>query len=97
MKARQIGNISFTEVSYDKFTKLPKEEQIDKVYNSLNPKDRRQAEKLLAHIPNGNIVSGNEQEVQEDNGTDATGGSGGDNPDTSAGGKANKRGGTSTR
>lgn len=64
---KKIGNISFTEEGYEEFKTLSKEEQVEKVYNSLNPKDYKRAEKLLAHIPNGNISSGVQQDATEDN------------------------------
>lgn len=79
MKSREIGNISFTEASYDKFTKLTKEQQIEKVYNSLNPKDRKQAEKLLAHIPNGNISGRVQEEAEQDNTASSSAGDAKDN------------------
>lgn len=52
-KTRKIGGISFSAEGYEKFVSLSKEEQIEQVYNSLNPKDRVQAEELLSRIPNG--------------------------------------------
>lgn len=91
MKTLKIGPISFTEKGYEKFITLTKEEQIEKVYNSLSPKDRKRAEQLLKDIPHGTegINGGNEQEAQEDKREHAAGGNGGDNPDKS---KTAKRG-----
>lgn len=51
--SKKIGNISFTTEGYEKFVSLSKKEQIQQVYNSLNPKDMVQAEKELKGVPNG--------------------------------------------
>lgn len=93
MKTLQIGNISFTEKGYEKFTALTREEQVEKVYNSLSPKDRKRAEQLLTHIPHGtagDINVGNGPEATEDRREDAAGGNGGDNPDQSKAAKGGK-------
>lgn len=87
---KQIGPISFTEAGYNNFKELSKEAKIEKVYNKLRPRDRKYAEQLLKNIPHGNISSGNGEEVKEDNALDATGGSGGHNPDEPKGTKAGK-------
>lgn len=92
MKTLKIGPISFTEKGYEKFTALTKDEQIEKVYNSLSPKDRKRAEQLLKDIPHGTgINGGNEQEAQEDKREHASGGNGGDNPDNTKAAEGSKR------
>jgi len=72
--SKQIGNISFGDAAYKDFTGLPKPEQVEIVYQELNPKDYKRAEKLLKNIPHANISSGNEPEVNESVAADTTGG-----------------------
>lgn len=79
MKTKEIGNISFTEEGYEKFKTLPKEKQLEKVYNSLSPKDMDKAEKLLAHIPNGNISSRVQEEDEQVDTASTSKGNGKDN------------------
>lgn len=63
----QIENISFSKEGYEQFKVLSKQEQIEFVTERLNPKDPERAEKLLTHIPNGNIVQRDEQKAVADN------------------------------
>ena len=72
-KNKVIGGTSFTEEGYEKFVSLPKEKQIDKIYNGLSPKDRGRAEELLKSVPHGNINSGNDKKVGEGKTSDTTG------------------------
>jgi len=65
----KFDNVSFSKEGYAKFTQLTKEKQIEKLSNLLNPKDEKRAEKLLTHIPNGDISAGNDNETSEDKGT----------------------------
>lgn len=74
-KTHQVGPISFTEAGYKEFTQKSKKEQIEQVYNSLNPKDYKKAEKLLTHVPNGDISGGNDEAVAADNTADVAPGS----------------------
>lgn len=71
---KRIGNISFgTQQAYDKFVSLSKKEQVEKVYNSLSPKDMAQAEKLLSRVPNGDSETNSRQPEKGSNTTEATG------------------------
>lgn len=79
-KTIEIGGVSFTEEGYELFKKKTKESQIEEVYNSLNPKDRDRAVKLLTHIPHGNISSRVQPEASEDNQAGPSTGNGKDNP-----------------
>jgi len=72
--SKQIGSISFGDAAYKDFTGLPKPEQVEIIYQALNPKDYKRAEKLLKNIPHANISSGNEPKVNEDATTDTAGG-----------------------
>lgn len=77
-KSHQVGPISFSESGYKKFVSLSKEKQIEKVTNALNPKDPKQAEKILSHVPNGNVSTGNDSEAASGK-TDLAGGDAQDN------------------
>lgn len=62
--------------SYKKFVSLSKEEQVNKVYNMLSPKNMEQAEELLKHVPNGdNISKGSPKPSKADNTASDTGNS----------------------
>lgn len=77
----KIGNISFGSIaSYDKFVSLDKEEQITRVAESLSPKDRVEAERLLTHIPNGEVNSRMDKTSREDNTARPSKRDGGHNP-----------------
>lgn len=67
-KNKTIGRISFSEEGYEKFVTLPKSKQLEKVYNSLSPKDEEQAELALKGIPNGdNISKGSTKQIAASN------------------------------
>jgi len=68
-KGRKIGGISFSEEGYNKFVSLTKEKQLEKVYNSLNPKDMEQAELALKNVPNGGDIG---KGVSKEDGTAVT-------------------------
>jgi len=71
----KFDTVSFTKEGYEKFTQLTKEKQIEKLSNLLNPKDDKRAEKLLKHIPNGDIIQGDGQETEQHNETGTAEGS----------------------
>lgn len=82
---KAIGGLSFgSEEAYQKFVSLSKEQQIDKVANSLSPKDRAQAERLLAHTPNGDSNTAKAENKGGNAKRPANGGKGSNNakPDT---------------
>lgn len=87
--SKNIGRISFSEEGYEKFVTLPKSKQLEKVYNSLSPKDEEQAELALKGIPNGdNISKGGTKEIAAGNTTlieGASKASGNARPDTDKG------------
>lgn len=66
-----IGNtISMDAEAWNEFVSLPKEKQIEKVYNSLSPKNMEQAEELLKKVPNGsNISDGSPKTTKSNNAT----------------------------
>lgn len=84
--SNKIGNISFSDNGYKTFISKSKKEQLEKVYNSLSPKDYKEAEKLLKDVPNsdstnsietikdGDIIIRDEQEATHDNGAGISGG-----------------------
>jgi len=75
----KIGNTSFSDSGLEKFHKLSKEKQIEKITNGLSPKDPVQAEKLLNNIPNGDTKSENST-IGETDTASATGGNKKNNP-----------------
>lgn len=77
---KRIGGLSFgSEEAYQKFVSLSKDEQIDKLANSLSPKDRVQAESLLAHTPNGDSSTVKAENKGGNAKRPASGGKGADN------------------
>lgn len=74
-KSKIVGGISFSEEGYEKFVSLTKDKQLEKVYNSLNPKDMEQAELALKNVPNGgNINKGSQKQDSINNTSNAGGG-----------------------
>jgi len=69
-KSRQIGGVSFSEKAYDKFVSLSKEDQINKIADSLPYKDTVEAERLLTRVKHDS--SGTKQEVEQNNATEAS-------------------------
>lgn len=77
MKSRKVGGISFgSEEAYQKFLSLGKNEQVERVYNSLSPKDRNEAERLLKNVPNGDKDSTGRAESDKKDKAATTGGGG---------------------